>query len=443
LYTAVSLPSWLRLLLIVLVGARVTAAIWAAIRNTRGDYYAAMPGAYVKDVNPTLWDSPDLKGAWGYHLETYFHGPTQYLTLYPVAYLDSYAQIAAVLLPIYVVVLGVMFWATTRVAVRLSATQAMVPLLASTFLFFPLLQAFIQREFEVVATLAMVLALWGLLVDRRRTAGALLGYVAFFKYVPLLFVGYFGLRRWLGAFLAFVAASAIILGVSELLFGVSLFFNNNVPGHASQVFNVLQSGFAVTPTGHRHGVGFCEGWFATETTLANVRHGLCTVASHAEWFPPHLVYLAICTAVAAAYLTTHWRLDRLRLTGDQEAWRRALEFSIVTTVCACFFFAHYYYLIVLVIPFNVLLMRRLADRDWRALPAWGLAYFCVSAFVVPTGILSRLTGVDFWALFINGAWFLLGELLLMALLLQEYRRLAARSERKDRPRDPGPDQERE
>lgn len=416
------MPFWLRSALIVLVGTRVTAAVLAAMRNTHGDYYAAMPGAYVKTVNPVLWDSPDLQGAWGYHLDTYFHGPAQYLTLYPVAYLDSYAQIAAVLLPTYAVVLAAMFWATTRVAVRLSTPQVVVPLMASTFLFFPLLQAFIQREFEVVTTLAMVLALWCLLVDRRRAAGALVAYVAWFKYVPVLFVGYFGLRQWLGAFLALVATSAIILGLTEVLFGLSLFLNNNVPAHASQVFTVLHSGFAVT-NGHRHGVGFCEGWFASETTLANVRHGLCTLASRAEWLPPHIAYLAICVGVAAVYLITHWRLDRAHLTADREAWRRALEFSIVTAVCACFFFAHYYYLIVLVIPFNVLLMRYLATRDWHALAVWGVAYLCVSAFVVPTGILSRLTGIDVWALFIKGAWFLYGELLLMALLLREYMRL--------------------
>lgn len=416
---------WLRAGLVLVVMGRIGAALWAALRNTQGDFYAALPGAYVKTVNPALWDSPDLQGAWGYHLDTYFHGPTQYLTLYPVAYLDSYARIAAVLLPIYVVALGAMFWATTRVAARLSAAQATVPLLASTFLFFPLLQALIQREFEVVTTLAMVLALWCLLVDRRSIAGALLGYVAWFKYVPLLFVGYFGLRQWLVAFLSFVAASAVVLGIGELVFGLSLFFNNNVPGHASQVLNVLHSGFVITD-GHRHGVGFCAGWFASETTLANVRHGLCTVASHAAWFPPHIAYLAICLAIAVAYLVTHLRLDRLRLSADQEAWRRALEFSIVTTVCACFFFAHYYYLIVLVIPFNVLLMRYLATQDRRALAGWGVAYLCVSAFVVPTGMLSRLTGFDVWAVFINGAWFLYGELLLMVLLLSEYRRLAAR-----------------
>lgn len=123
-------------------------------------------------------------------------------------------------------------------------------------------------------------------------------------------------------------------------------------------------------------------------------------------------------------MTTSWRLDRRPLGDGEEAWRRALEFSIVTTVCACFFFAHYYYLIVLVIPFNILLMRYLANREWRPLAVWGLAYLCVSAFVVPTGMLSRLTGFDAWAVFINGAWFLYGELLLMGLLLREYWRLA-------------------
>ncbi len=421
--------SWLRPTLVVLVVARVAAAIWASLSHTHGDNYAALPGAYVKTVNPTLWNSPDLQGTWGYHLDTYFHGPTQYLTLYPVAYLDSYAQIAAVLMPVYAAVLGLTFWVMTRVAIRLSATgPATVPLLASTFLFFPLLQAFIQREFEVVTTLALTLALWCLLANRQRTAGALLAYVAWFKYVPVLFAAYLGLRGWVTAVVAFAVTSAVVLGVTELVFGLSLFVNNNVPGHASQVFNLLSAGFTVTD-GHRHGVGFCLGWFASETTLANVRHGLCTLSAQAEWLPPHIVYLGICLTIATAYLTTHRRLNRARLPEYDEAWRRALEFSIVITVCACFFFAHYYYLIGLVIPFNILLIRYLDEGRRGELAVWALAYFCVSAFVLPTGMLSRLTGADVWALYINGAWFLYGELLLMGLLLREYSRLGERREK--------------
>jgi hypothetical protein len=44
----------------------------------------------------------------------------------------------------------------------------------------------------------------------------------------------------------------------------------------------------------------------------------------------------------------------------------------------------------------------------------------VSAIVVPTGILSRLTGVDVWAWYVgNGIWFF-GEVLLVVMLLFEY-----------------------
>ena len=118
------LPAWLSLVLIAGVVTRVGAAVWAATRNTHGDYYASLPGPYVRHLNPVLWDSPDLQGAWGYHAGTYFHGPTQYLTLYPLALLDSYAAIAAVLLPVYVIVLGVAFWIMQRTLARLAPDQA-------------------------------------------------------------------------------------------------------------------------------------------------------------------------------------------------------------------------------------------------------------------------------------------------------------------------------
>ena len=147
------------------------------------------------------------------------------------------------------------------------------------------------------------------------------------------------------------------------------------------------------------------------------------------WLSPHLVYVLLCITVAACYLAAHARLSRrAKLTAEAEAWRRALEFSVVTTVCACFFFALYYFLIVLVIPFGVLLVRYLAHRQWERLALWAASYVLVSAFVVPTGLLSRLSGVDAWDWYIRGAWFLYGELLLMGLLLFEYLSLASRRE---------------
>ena len=263
--------------------------------------------------------------------------------------------------------------------------------------------------------------------NRLPAAAAALAFVAWFKYIPLLFVGYLGLRGWVSAVVTFAVTSAVVLGAAHVVFGLPEFFNNNVPGHAAQVFNLMQSGFAPDLAGELVGSGFCTGWFESETTLANIRHGLCALASTRPWLPPHLVYVLLCMTVAGCYLVAHTRLSRgPALAPEVEAWRRALEFSIVTTVCACFFFAHYYYLIVLVIPFGGLLVRYLANRQWGRLAVWAAAYVLVSAFVVPTGLLSRLSGVDAWNWYIRGAWFLYGELLLMGLLLYEYLSVASR-----------------
>jgi hypothetical protein len=80
---------------------------------------------------------------------------------------------------------------------------------------------------------------------------------------------------------------------------------------------------------------------------------------------------------------------------------------------------------VLIIPFNVLLVLYSGERRGGALALWAIAYVLAGAFVVPIGILSRISGYDVWALFIRHSVFWYGELLLMGLLLNEYRRLAA------------------
>jgi hypothetical protein len=300
-----------------------------------------------------------------------------------------------------------------------------VPLFASTFLFFPLLQAFIQREFEVVVFFGLSAALWLLLIDRRNAAAAALGYVSWFKYVPLMFLGYLGLRRWWTAVAVFTVTSIVILAAAHAAFGLELFVNNNVPGHAAQVFNLWSYGFERRQDDYVYGTGFCYGWIEIETTLSNVRHALCSLSYRSPWLPPHVIYIALCLVIAGTYLATHLRFERLRPEADVERWRRALEFAIVTTVYSCFFFNHYYYLIVLVIPLMVLLVRYLRGGRPVRFVLWAAAYVLISAFVVPMSVLTRATGVDVWAVYIKGAWFLWGELLLMYLLLREYRDLSA------------------
>lgn len=413
-------PLLTRAVLLVVV-VRILTTIWAAAWNNRGDYYASLPGTYVKWVNPTLWDSPDMRGAMGYHLDTYYHGPTQYLTFYPVAFLDSYEHIAWALLPVLIVALGLGWLCLYRALGELAPGRPIaVPLFAAAFLFFPLLQAFIQREFEVITFLGLSFALLQLVRHRLGMAGAAFAYVAWFKYIPLLLLGYCVLRGWKRAAIAFVAASAAILLLTHLAFGLGEFYNNNVPSHAAQVFRVFDYRFYYDAGGVLNGDGFCKGWFETETTLTNLRHGLCAMAARVPAMPPNVIYLLICAIVAVGYLITHVRLAKTPPTGLDESWRRALELSIVITICSCFFFAHYYYLIALIIPYSVLLVRFLVQERRLALAAAIASYVMVSAFVVPTGILSRVTGVDVWARYVGGGWCLYGELLLIALLVREY-----------------------
>jgi hypothetical protein len=415
-------PTWLNVLLLALVVVRVGGIVVAAVSNTRGDYWASMPGAYVRTVNPVLWDSADLKSAMGYHADTYYHGPVQYLTLYPLAYLDSYEQIARVLLPVYAVVIA------ATIACLLSVFRLLapnipftVPVIAATLMFFPLLQAYLQREFEVVTVLGLAAALWLLVLDRRFASGVVLAYVAWFKYIPLLFAGYLAVRGWARAAAAFALTSLAILLAAHALFGLPLFANNNVPDHAAGVMAFTSYDFQVDATGKLVGFGFCNAWYATETANAGIRHGLCSIASTRPWLAPNVAYLVVCGIVALVYLIAHRRFERDRsISPDRERWRRALEYSVVTTVCTCFFFTHYYYLAALVVPLSVLLVRYLSREDYRALAVWVMSYILISAFVVPSRLLTPVLGTDAYKLFIEDSWYLWGELLLVALLLREY-----------------------
>ena len=61
---------------------------------------------------------------------------------------------------------------------------------------------------------------------------------------------------------------------------------------------------------------------------------------------------------------------------------------------------------------------------------WVVAYVLLSGSIAPAWILARLVGLNGWQLYMQGAFYLYGEILLIALLLKEYVGLAgARSER--------------
>jgi hypothetical protein len=264
-------------------------------------------------------------------------------------------------------------------------------------------------------------------VNRFVLAGGVFAYLTSFKYVPVLVLPYFLGRRWWRAVGGYAAGVAVLGVATEVLFGVSRFFNNNVPDIAASQWSALQSTTA-----------FCDVWMNPEShriavanqTFAGIRWGLCSLHDRHPWLHPPLLYLLLCLAIGAAALVTFVRLERLRRADDvDERWRRLLELGLVIAVYTTFFHTHYYYLCVLIVPLTALLFRLTGDRGRRPVDfaLWGAAYVLLGALVLPASTFSWLFQRDLWPFYMGHALYVYGELLLIALLLREYRALAIRS----------------
>lgn len=408
---------WIAAVAVAFATVRFGVIAYNGARNVvYGDYAATLPGGYVERLNPTLWNAPDLTQSWAYHEHTYLHGPTQFLALYPMAYLNSYAAIARVLLVVFAFVLLagiVVLWRTLASVCGREVSKAAV--FAATLSFFPLLQAYAQHEFECVMFLAVTVMYWTAVQDRRRWLGATVAFVTWFKYLPIVLVPYLVARRWWKAVAAFAITSAAILTAGQLLFGLRHFVDNDVPAVAGGLLTAI-----------RGGVDFCQDILPRyrfgNTTFVSMRWAACTLEDQGVAIRPLLAYL-MCAAVVAyvgvvGFVHVEWRRDEL--SASAERWRRILELSVIVTVYSTFFFAHYYYLSVLAAPLAVLLVRYLEQRRYASLVLWGATYFFLSAFTLPVTWFFHPRHGDAWTWYMRHVVYLPGELGLLALLLREY-----------------------
>lgn len=391
-----------------------------------GDFAATLPGGYAERLNPTLWNSPDLANSWAFHSYSYLHGPTQFLTLYPLVFLDSYAAIARLLLIVYPFVLLAAIYVLWR-ALR-EAEGGPIPgaaVYAAVMAFFPVIQAYSQREFEVVIVLAIALMYWAAVRDRPAWVGAALAYIVWFKYLPVVMVPYLVLRRWSRALVAFALASGALLLAAHVLFDLRHFVDNLVPAMAGGQMAIILGR-----------ADFCYGadpkFIAANHTFAGIRWALCTLQDAGIAVPPLRTYLTLAGLVAGGFAVGFVRLERRggAVTPQTERWRRVVELSIILTAYTTFLFTHYYYLSVLIIPLAALLVRFLGARRWASLAVWLVAYACLSTFTVPVGLVDKIFHVkpwdfDAWDWYMRHVVYLPGELLLLALLLREYIRLPA------------------
>ena len=400
---------------------RLAVATYSGLEYSHGDFYATLPGAYAERLNPELWNSHDLRLASGFGRSEYLYGPTQYLTIFPLVFLDSYNAVAnSLLLPYLLLILlsAYVMWRSFRLCAG-NPGSGLVAVIGCTCLFLPLIQAFVQREFEVTILFVTACALYGLLTRREGIAGALLGYATWFKFFPLAFLPYFAVRGRLRSVAGYVVMSAVVLVAAEAFLDLSRFRTVIELATAQTRANVFAD-------------EFCEAWTQPDSrnhaiansTRAGAKWALCGYQDRWSWFSAPWTYAAYVMLIVAVSIAGYLRLERAPTLADgDERWRRSLEVGVILTT-PFLLYAHYYYLLFALVPLNALLMRYLheieAGRPCKRLWLWLASYFTLSAFVVPPSVSSELLGIDFWRFYMGHGIYFVGEALLLSLLLYEY-----------------------
>lgn len=408
-------------------------ALYRGLTFSVGDFYYTFPGGYAERLNPTLWHSPDVLGALAYNHGSYFYGPTQYLALYPIVFLDSYASVATLLLGVYAFVLVAAWYVLTALLTAGEPRRAVVPavMFGVVFAFLPLTQALIQREFEVVAWLLLVAACFFWATGREGAAGAAVACLTWFKYWPIALVSAFVLHRRPRALVGFALASAMLLGAAHMAFGLQNFRIDATASIVGRLLRPLGGGEVLYPVIPRGALksDFCRQWIGGRGTQADVRWALCGVEDRLPFLSARVLFFTLVLATGAAFLWAVYRFERRTPSASSRKWVSVWEFSLLVIAGVSFVHAHYYYLIVFLLPLTALLYWYLTrPQPWRPLKLvlWSASYLSLTAFLVPTSWVSRLIGRDAWALYLESGICLFGTVLLLALVGHELLMAASR-----------------
>lgn len=400
-------------LLLAAAFARFGQVAYTGLTYSIGDFYTTLPGAYVEWFNPTLWASPDLTDVLG-KAPAYRRGPSQYLTFLPFALLDSYRTIARVLLAVFALLIigsAVVMWRTFGQERRDPTLLALV--LSSSLLYYPTLQAYVAREFEVFILAGTVLLFAAALGGRGTAAGAITAYLALYKYLPLAVLPWMVARRWWRALAGFAIAAAVILLAAHALFGLQNFSSDGfVQGYIRNLLTVQST------------YDFCYSFeflrYTQQSHDVSLRFGLCGLNERLA-FPVPVVYLAIVLTTFVVLGYGFFRLERAApLPPEQERWRRTWELSAVVIAYMTFFYTHYYYLMILIVPLTAVMVHAYQRRSTRLWLLWGSSYLLLSAFLIPWSAVMRWLEFDAFTWYLKTFLYLPGELILLATVLYEY-----------------------
>lgn len=334
------------------IAALVCASLYSALRfyssgiqqpwsNFYGDFLAAFPSWRLATLLGRLdLFHNSLAASWAHEFDpvtpVWHYGPVMHLVTLPLfACPDLHSAYRAWLFANYGFLL-VVFVLLIRIF-NLGAARWIAIVAALNFV--PIYEALTERTIEILE-LAFVLAAFLLMRSRRhRAAGVAIGFAAMTKFLPLIFIPYFALKRMWQALAASIATVAVIAIATQLVFGWQ---------HSGILIQLRQGSFL-------------------QSELNQSLSGMIIRVlawTHSPWPAPAISRAAILAGLAMV----SWLLWRTRRREGVED----LEWSVL--IAAMVLLPPHneqYYLIFLTFPFLAILARRV-DLAWLSV-AYALA----------------------------------------------------------------------
>jgi len=249
----------------------------------------------------------------------------------------------------------------------------------------PLFEALTQRTIEIFELLLIFSAFALFLRGREAASGAAIGFAAMAKFLPLIFLPYFVLKRQMRALFAAVISIAVIAVAAEAVLG----------WRYSGTIVQLRSG------------GLIEG--DTDQSLAGMIRRIL-VWTRSPLSPSPLIFGAIILAIAGVawlFLRTH-----------NAAAVEDLEWSTLIAVMVLLPpHNEQYYFVLLLFPYLALLARELRPfaSAHRARRWWLAISFILTGTLVPLTLLQRLTGLKIFSLYLASGIPFIGAAILAAI----------------------------
>jgi len=359
--------------------------------NFTGDFLASFPSWRLSVLTGRLdMYQGSLAAKWavifGDGHPLWHYGPVEHLITLPLfAFRDLRAAYMAWLIVNYVFLAGISILACSvfqsgRSKWLWRSTAAIVILNYG-----PLFEALTQRTIEIFELLLIFSAFALFLRGREAASGAALGFAAMTKFLPLIFLPYFVLKRQTRALLAAVISIAVIAIAAEAVLG----------WRYSGTIVQLRSG------------GLIQG--DTDQSLAGMIRRIL-VWTRSPLSPSPLIFGAIILAVAGIA----WLFLRTRNAAAVED----LEWSTLIVVMVLLPpHNEQYYFVLLLFPYLALLARELRPfaSVHRARRWWLAISFILTGTLVPLSLLGRLTGLRIFSLYLASGIPFIGAAILAAV----------------------------